>query len=77
MRHSFILLIVSASLVSQAQPLTKLTVEKIMRDPKWIGASPSGIRWSHDSKTVYLTGIPNGQQKRLCFTSFLPAGMAQ
>ncbi len=38
--------------------LTELTVEKIMRDPKWIGTSPSNIRWSVDSKTVYFNWNP-------------------
>lgn len=29
-----------------------------MRDPKWIGTSPSNIRWSVDSKTVYFNWNP-------------------
>jgi len=41
-----------------AQTLTELTVEKIMRDPKWIGTAPSNIRWSHDSKTIYFNWNP-------------------
>lgn len=39
--------------------LTELTVEKIMRDPKWIGTSPSNIRWSVDSKTLYFNWNPD------------------
>lgn len=43
-----------------AQKLAPLTVEKIMRDPaKWIGNSPSGIRWSEDSKTIYFNWNPD------------------
>lgn len=42
----------------QAQSLGELTVEKIMRDPKWIGTAPSGINWSADSKTVYFNWNP-------------------
>jgi dipeptidyl aminopeptidase/acylaminoacyl peptidase len=42
----------------QAQTLGELTVEKIMRDPKWIGTSPSNIYWSTDSKTVYFNWNP-------------------
>jgi len=38
--------------------LGKLTVEKIMRDPKWIGVSPSNVSWSPDSKTVYFNWNP-------------------
>lgn len=41
-----------------AQQLNELTVEKIMRDPKWIGTSPSAIRWAHDSKTIYFNWNP-------------------
>ncbi len=43
--------------IGQAQ----LTVEKIMRDPKWIGSSPSNVFWSHDSKTVYFGWNPTQQ----------------
>lgn len=51
----FLFLLFSISATAQ---LTELTVEKIMRDPKWIGTSPSNIRWSHDSKTVYFNWNP-------------------
>lgn len=37
---------------------TTLTVEKIMRNPKWMGTSPSAIRWSTDSKTLYFDWNP-------------------
>src|SRR6187401_2246290 len=36
------------------QKLDKLTVEKIMRDPNWIGTSPSNIQWSNDGKSIYF-----------------------
>jgi dipeptidyl aminopeptidase/acylaminoacyl peptidase len=36
------------------QKLDKLTVEKIMRDPNWIGTSPSNIQWSNDGKAIYF-----------------------
>lgn len=35
-----------------------LTVEKIMRDPKWIGTSPDNIFWGADGKTVYFSWNP-------------------
>jgi dipeptidyl aminopeptidase/acylaminoacyl peptidase len=44
-----------------AQTLTELSVEKIMRDPKWIGTSPSGIFWGADSKTVYFNWNPDAE----------------
>jgi dipeptidyl aminopeptidase/acylaminoacyl peptidase len=37
----------------------KLTVEKIMRDPKWIGTSPSSIAWGADGSSVYFSWNPN------------------
>jgi dipeptidyl aminopeptidase/acylaminoacyl peptidase len=44
----------------RAQPrLGKLTVEKIMRDPKWIGTSPSDAQWSEDGKLLYFRWNPD------------------
>ena len=40
------------------QKLDKLTVEKIMRDPNWIGTSPSNIQWSDDGKSIYFNWNP-------------------
>lgn len=37
----------------------QLTVEKIMRDPKWIGTSPSNVFWSADSKKIYFSWNPD------------------
>jgi dipeptidyl aminopeptidase/acylaminoacyl peptidase len=36
----------------------QLTVEQIMRDPKWIGTSPSEISWSYDSKAINFKWNP-------------------
>ncbi|RYG39845.1 MAG: S9 family peptidase, partial [Chitinophagaceae bacterium] len=45
-----------------AQPvLTKLTVEKIMRDPRWMGSSPSNPQWSVDGKTLSFSWNPDHQ----------------
>ncbi len=43
--------------ISQAQ----LTVDQIMKDPKWIGTSPSGVFWSQDSKSVFFNWNPTQQ----------------
>lgn len=62
MRHSLLVLIALLLLVSEtvfSQTLGELTVEKIMRDPKWIGSSPSGLSWSPDSKTIYFSWNPD------------------
>src|SRR5258705_8704391 len=41
------------------QPIGKLTVEKIMRDPKWIGTSPASPQWSNDGNTLSFQWNPN------------------
>jgi dipeptidyl aminopeptidase/acylaminoacyl peptidase len=46
-----------------AQKLEVLTVEKIMRDPKWMGVSPSNIRWSNDSKKIYFNWNPDKAER--------------
>ena len=50
------LLLAAAALYAQTGTLT---VEKIMRDPKWIGNSPSGLNWSYDSKYLYFNWNPD------------------
>lgn len=48
----------SISVLSQSA----LTVEKIMRDPKWIGTSPSGAFWSHDGAKLYFLWNPQSEK---------------
>jgi dipeptidyl aminopeptidase/acylaminoacyl peptidase len=48
---------------ASAQTLSKLTVEKIMRDPKWMGVSPSNIQWSDDSKKIYFNWNPDKTER--------------
>ena len=43
---------------SFAQKLDTLTIEKIMRDPKWMGVSPSDIKWSDNGKKIYFKWNP-------------------
>lgn len=57
MKKIILLLLLSSSL--QAQQLTELTVEKIMRDPKWMGVSPSNISWAEDSKQIFFEWNPD------------------
>src|ERR1700744_1310286 len=58
MKKLFTLLLIASCANAFAQKLGTLTVEKIMRDPKWIGTSPSNIRWSDDSKKIYFNWNP-------------------
>ena len=57
MKRILILLLLAFS--AGAQNLAPLTVEKIMRDPKWIGVSPSSPFWSEDGKTLYFNWNPD------------------
>ena len=50
--------IISVTGFSQ-RSLGPLSVEKIMRDPKWIGTSPSNIQWSNDGKYLFFTWNPD------------------
>ncbi len=45
-----------------AQSSSELTVEKIMRHPKWIGIAPNNVFWSPDSKTVNFYWNPESAQ---------------
>jgi dipeptidyl aminopeptidase/acylaminoacyl peptidase len=46
-----------AGLLCQAQT-PGLTVEKIMRDPKWIGTSPSSVCWNYSGKSILFNWNP-------------------
>ncbi|WP_419700090.1 prolyl oligopeptidase family serine peptidase [Mucilaginibacter sp. NFX135] len=58
MKRLITLLLIVNTAATFAQKLDTLTIEKIMRDPKWIGVSPSNIRWSDDSKKIYFKWNP-------------------
>src|SRR5471030_2873934 len=72
MKRTFTLLLIAASVNSFAQKLDKLTVEKIMRDPKWIGTSPANVHWSDDSKKIYFDWNPDNAVRSTLF-SITPA----
>ncbi len=59
LKNSIIALLVFISANSFAQKLDQLSVEKIMRDPKWMGTSPSGTFWSNDGSTLYFLWNPD------------------
>lgn len=63
MKNIFTILLLFATAATQAQDASKLTVEKIMRDQKWIGTAPDNYRWSDDSKTVYFDWNPENKTK--------------
>jgi dipeptidyl aminopeptidase/acylaminoacyl peptidase len=62
MRKMFLLLSVFVSLESMSQSrLDSLTVDGIMRDPKWIGTSPTNPYWSRDSKYLFFSWNPESK----------------
>lgn len=63
MKNKFFLasFILFASTAGAQTSIGQLTVEKIMRDPKWIGTSPSGAQWSADSKMLFFSWNPAGE----------------
>src|SRR5688572_26596831 len=70
---TFTLVIIFISLYSYSQkPLTTLTVEKIMRDPKWIGSSPSNPFWSNEDQTLYFNWNPEGKPGDSLYSISLP-----
>ncbi|HEX5652453.1 MAG TPA: alpha/beta fold hydrolase [Chitinophagaceae bacterium] len=52
------LLMIAVQITAQP-PANSLTVEKIMRDPKWIGSSPSNVQWSADGQYLYFSWNPD------------------
>jgi dipeptidyl aminopeptidase/acylaminoacyl peptidase len=56
---NLVLLLFSVTISFAQQKLDKLTVEKIMRDPKWIGTSPSNVYWSADGNSLYFNWNPD------------------
>jgi dipeptidyl aminopeptidase/acylaminoacyl peptidase len=62
MRKNFyrLLLLLFVTPAIGQETLTTLTVEKIMRDPKWIGSSPSSPYWSADGKYLFFNWNPDG-----------------
>src|SRR5215470_9661599 len=56
---AFVSLFFSTTISLAQQKLDNLTVEKIMRDPKWIGSSPSNVYWSADGSSLYFNWNPD------------------
>lgn len=68
--YASLLVIVASMAVASAaaQPVSEtptrgwLTVETIMRDPEWMGTSPSSVFWSEDGAWVYFTWRREGDR---------------
>ena len=58
MKKLLFIFLTAGYLSATAQNLGTLSVEKIMRDPKWMGVSPTNIQWDNNSRTVYFNWNP-------------------
>ncbi|ULQ52915.1 S9 family peptidase [Flavihumibacter fluvii] len=67
MKSISLLLAFSLTLGLMAQQKPVLTVEKIMRDPKWIGSSPSNPFWSEDGKLYFYWNPEKAMSDSLYF----------
>ena len=63
MKKLFLFIFLNAALSAAAQQLAPLTVEKIMRDPKWMGVSPSNMQWSPEGKALYFNWNPENKDR--------------
>ncbi|MBF8964837.1 prolyl oligopeptidase family serine peptidase [Pontibacter sp. FD36] len=57
------LVLAGGTAVQAQENSSKLSVEKIMRDPTWIGTSPSNVFWSEDGKKIYFSWNPDANRK--------------
>ncbi len=70
MKKIFFLLIIFISLKGICQPkIDSLTVDLIMRDPKWIGTSPSNPYWSHNGYLFFNWNPDSKTSDSLYFVS--------
>lgn len=67
MKKYILFLLLCSSEYTFAQQIGPLTVEKIMRDPKWMGSSPTNFRWTADSKTLYFNWNPENKAKEALY----------
>lgn len=63
MKRLLLCLLLAVSLDLKAQELGSLTVEKIMRDPKWMGVAPSNIQWDENSRNIYFNWNPERAER--------------
>ncbi|MEM6805989.1 MAG: prolyl oligopeptidase family serine peptidase [Bacteroidota bacterium] len=72
-----IILLSTTFLFSQTVSQPELSVAYIMRDPIWMGTSPSNIRWADDSKKIYFNWNPEKAQSDSTYAISLGGGEAR
>lgn len=65
---SLFILLAACSPVHAQLASSSLTVEKIMRDPKWIGTAPYNIRWDANSRDLLFNWNPQNKDRDELFT---------
>jgi dipeptidyl aminopeptidase/acylaminoacyl peptidase len=73
-KYSIFFFLLAAASFAKGQQLGQLTVQKIMRDPKWMGVAPTNYRWAADSKSVFFTWNPENKEKDQTFQVGIPTG---
>jgi len=68
-------LLIGPPATSQNKPPSELTIESIMRDPKWIGTSPYDVRWSDDGRQVYFMWNPENAEKDALYSVLRDGGL--
>ncbi len=66
----------STSLNAQLKNKSVLTIEHIMRDG-WIGTSPTNIRWSKDSETIYFNWKPETEKSSSNYSVSVKNGIVE
>jgi dipeptidyl aminopeptidase/acylaminoacyl peptidase len=61
-------LMTGSSPAAQDSTSPALTIESIMRNPKWIGTSPYDVRWSEDGRQVYFMWNPENAEEASLYT---------
>jgi len=70
---SFCFIFLSISL-TLAQELEELTVQKIMRDPAWIGHSPDNFYWGENSNQLFFNWNPDNNPSDSLYAYNLESG---
>lgn len=62
MKKLLVIFLLGSYSCAVAQQLGELTVEKIMRDPRWMGVSPTNIQWDENSRDIYFNWNPGNAE---------------
>jgi dipeptidyl aminopeptidase/acylaminoacyl peptidase len=58
MKKLLLVFLLGSTTCALAQQLGELTVDKIMRDPTWMGTAPTNIQWAENSRHIFFNWNP-------------------